>query len=83
MDRLIRTGGDRRMGQPIGVVNVLSPATRTIDAPDATPCETARSRHTLLVTTAESKHTASEENAPPEPRASLRERLSSTTASAW
>jgi hypothetical protein len=49
-------------GLPIGVVNVLSPGTRTIDAPDASPCDTARNEHALLVTVAEGKHT-SEENA--------------------
>ena len=49
-------------GVPIGVVNVLSPGTRTIDAPDAAPCDTARDERALLVTVAENKHT-SEENA--------------------
>lgn len=48
-------------GVTLGVINILSPTTQTIDAPDNTPCETARAEHTLLVTVAESKH-ANEEN---------------------
>lgn len=47
-------------GMPVGVINVLSPSTRTIDALDATPCETARTTNALLVTVAESKHTQQE-----------------------
>ena len=49
-------------GMPSGVINVISPSTHTLDAPDAIPCETARTQSALLVTVAESKH-ASEENA--------------------
>jgi hypothetical protein len=49
-------------GVPLGIINVISPATQTIDAPDATPCDTARTEHTLLVTVAENKH-SDEENA--------------------
>src|SRR5581483_8468495 len=36
-------------GLRLGVVNVLSPATRTIDLSDATPCADARSHGVLLV----------------------------------
>ena len=49
-------------GMPLGVVNELSPNTKTIDTPDTTPCGTARATNSVLVTVAESKHTA-EENA--------------------
>ena len=49
-------------GVPLGVINVVSTGTRTIDAPDTAPCDTARDERTLLVTVAESRHTR-EENA--------------------
>jgi hypothetical protein len=40
-------------GLRLGAVNVLSPATETIDLPDAAPCERARERRVLLVAVAE------------------------------
>ncbi|HTA40142.1 MAG TPA: hypothetical protein VK760_13745 [Candidatus Acidoferrales bacterium] len=49
-------------GLPVGVINVISPNTQTIDVPDATPCQTARAQRALLVTVAESKH-GGDENA--------------------
>jgi hypothetical protein len=36
-------------GLRLGIVNVISPRTRTIDLPDAAPCETARTKNALLV----------------------------------
>ncbi len=40
-------------GLRLGAINVLSPQTRTIDLPDATPCATARAQRALLVAIAE------------------------------
>jgi hypothetical protein len=40
-------------GLRLGVVNVLSPQTRTVDLPDTTPCATARVQGVLLVAIAE------------------------------
>ncbi len=45
-------------GLRLGTVNVLSPATRTIDLPDAAPCADARINGTLLVAVAENDRDA-------------------------
>ncbi len=46
MQRPPRIGG---WGLRLGVVNVLSPATQTMDLPDAAPCAVAR-RYAVLLT---------------------------------
>jgi hypothetical protein len=46
-------------GLRLGVVNVLSPTTRTLDLPDAAPCAQARRYGVLLVAVAQSDRSAS------------------------
>jgi hypothetical protein len=45
-------------GLQSGVLNVLSPSTRTIDLPDADPCAEARTSTALLVAVAQTTHDA-------------------------
>jgi hypothetical protein len=45
-------------GLRLGVINVLSPQTRTLDLPDADPCAQARRRRVLLVAVAEGDRSA-------------------------
>ncbi|MGA7095722.1 MAG: hypothetical protein WBX23_17020, partial [Candidatus Cybelea sp.] len=46
------------VGLALGTVNVLSPQTRTLEIPDASPCALARAQRVLLVAIAQNDRTA-------------------------